>query len=110
MARRNTVGSTAPLVTTVAPSAMRSAMDSAWSAARSAASAACRAALGRAARLLGGLLGRKAGHGAVPQAVGWNWVWTTAPSRVRQVALTSSSSHFTASCFVSLSISVSTKA
>ena len=44
------------------------------------------------------------------QDFGWKAVWTMAPSRVRQVALTSSSSHFTASDLLVLSTSVSTKA
>ena len=41
---------------------------------------------------------------------GWKFGCTTAPSRVRFVALTSSSSHFTASAFAALSIMVSRKA
>ena len=67
--------------------------------------------LGRGSGLLGGLVERECRHGVPLEgyAAGWNAVWTIAPSRVRQVALTSSSSHFTARVLLSLSTSVSTK-
>src|ERR1700712_3069703 len=46
-------------------------------------------------------------HGGAPYAFGWKFGWMTAPSLVSAVALTSSSSQFTASVFVVLSIRVS---
>ena len=65
----------------------------------------------RGAGVLESFLG--SGHGCLSfgsQAFGWKAGFTTAPSRVRQVARTSSSSHLTASSLLPLSISVSTKA
>src|SRR4051812_16299092 len=48
-------------------------------------------------------------HGGAPYAFGWKFGWMTAPSLVSAVALTSSSSQFTASAFEVLSIIVSMK-
>src|SRR5882724_2698812 len=46
-------------------------------------------------------------HGFSPQAFGWKFGWMTAPSFVRAVAFTSSSSQFTASTLLALSTRVS---
>ena len=62
--------------------------------------------MGRGRRRVGDRIGLVHGLSPLPPKAGW----TTAPSRVRLVALTSSSSQLTASAFFALSISVSTKA
>src|SRR3954464_14923469 len=48
-------------------------------------------------------------HDGSPYAFGWKFGWMTAPSRVSAVALTSSSSQFTASALLVLSTIVSMK-
>src|SRR3954447_11476829 len=48
-------------------------------------------------------------HDGSPYAFGWKFGWMTAPSRVNAVALTSSSSQFTASALLVLSTIVSMK-